>query len=70
MARDAVKNAKTAKTANTANPWRLAVLAVLGRAGDLIGAEAGGDHNRLWQEALAPQFLGAPPGLRRMAVTP
>jgi len=40
--RDAIKNAKNAKSAKSANPWRLALLALLGRAGDLIGAEGGG----------------------------
>jgi hypothetical protein len=35
------KAAKTAKAAKAANPWKLAVLAVLGRAGHLIGAEEG-----------------------------
>ena len=70
VARDGIKDAKSAKSAKSANPWKLAPLALLGGAGDLIGAEAGGDHNGLWQEALAPQFLGSPPGLRRMAVTP
>jgi hypothetical protein len=39
VARDAIKNAKSAKNAN---PWKLALLALLGRAGGLIGAEAGG----------------------------
>jgi len=39
--RDAIKNAKDAKNAKSANPWRLAFLAVLGRAGDLIGPEGG-----------------------------
>ena len=67
----ATKNAKDAKNAKNANPRRLALLALLGRSGDLIavrprhacrarGAEAGGYHNRLWQEMLVPQFLGAP----------
>ena len=36
------KNAKNAKNAKSANPWRLALLALLGRAGDPIVAEAGG----------------------------
>ena len=41
--RDAIKNAKDAKNAKNANPRKLASLAFLGRAGDLIGAEAGGN---------------------------
>jgi len=41
VAKDAIKNAKNAKNAKSANPWRLALLAFLDRAGDLIGAEAG-----------------------------
>jgi len=44
--RDAIKNAKDAKSAKDAkgaNPWKLALLALLGRAGDLIGAETGGN---------------------------
>ena len=42
VARDAIKNAKNAKNAKSANPRRLAFLALLDRAGDLTGAEAGG----------------------------
>ena len=42
FARHAIKNAKSAKGAKGANPWELAPLALLGRAGNLIGAEAGG----------------------------
>jgi len=36
------KDAKSAKDAKDANPWKLAPLALLGRAGDPIVAEAGG----------------------------
>jgi hypothetical protein len=63
VAKDAIKNAKGAKSAKSAkgaNPWKLAPLALLGRAGDPIVAEARGYHNRLWQETLVPQSLGAP----------
>jgi hypothetical protein len=43
VARDAIKNAKDAKNAKNANPWKLALLALLGRAGNLlIVAEAEG----------------------------
>jgi hypothetical protein len=45
VASDAVKNAKNAKNAKSANPWKLAFLALLGRAGDLIGAEAGSPNS-------------------------
>ena len=60
VARDAIKNAKDAKNAKNANPWELAVLAVLDRAENLTGAEAGGRPNGLWQGMLVPQFPGAP----------
>jgi hypothetical protein len=45
VAKDPIKNAKDAKNAKNAkdaNPRELALLAVLGRAGDPIVAEAGG----------------------------
>jgi hypothetical protein len=43
VAKDPIKNAKNAKNAKDANPWKLAFLALLDRAGNLlIVAEAGG----------------------------
>ena len=40
------KSAKSAKGAKGANPWKLAPLALLGRAGDPIVAEAGGKRQQ------------------------
>ena len=68
--RDAIKNAKDAKNAKSANPRRLAFLALLGRAGDLIGAEAGGNGagaaEGVVAEAKTPQTSPRrPPGTLR-----
>ena len=53
-----LKNAKNAKNAKSANLWRLAFLALLGRTGDPIVAEAGVVRNRLWQELKPPALRG------------
>ena len=61
VAKDAIKDAKDAKNAKSANPWRLALLALLGRAEGLIGAEAGGVPQQIVAEdARATIFRRAP----------